>query len=71
MYKTQKNPSKKLLEVKHEFGRVAGCKINVQKYVAFLCTNETEERKITESIPFILAPKNNKIHRIKPSQRGE
>ena len=33
-------------------------KINAQKSVAFLYTNnETEEREIKESIPFIIAPK--------------
>jgi len=37
---------------------VAGYKINAQKSVAFLYTNnETEEREIKESIPFKIAPK--------------
>jgi len=37
---------------------VAGYKINAQKSVAFLYTNnETEEREIKESIPFTTAPK--------------
>ena len=38
---------------------MAGCKINAQKSVAFLYTNdETEEREIKESIPFTIAPKS-------------
>ena len=37
---------------------MAGYKINAQKSVAFLYTNnETEERKIKELIPFTIAPK--------------
>ena len=42
----------------HEISKVAGYKINVQKSVAFLCTNnEATEREIKESIPFTIAPK--------------
>ena len=38
---------------------MAGYKINAQKSVAFLYTNnETEEREIKESIPFAIAPKS-------------
>ena len=49
----------KLLELLQQFGNVAGYKINAQKSVAFLYTNnETEEREIKESIPFIIAPKS-------------
>ena len=37
---------------------MAGHKINVQKSVAFVYTNnETEEREIKESIPFTIASK--------------
>jgi len=37
---------------------MAGYKINAQKSVAFLYTNnETEEREIKELIPFTVAPK--------------
>ena len=37
---------------------MAGYKINAQKLVAFLYTNnETEEREIKELIPFTIAPK--------------
>ena len=49
----------RLLELIQQFGNVAGYKINVQKSVAFLYTNnETEEREIKESIPFTIAPKS-------------
>ena len=48
----------KLLELIQEFSEVAGHKMNAQKSVAFLYTNnETDERKIKELIPLIIAPK--------------
>ena len=48
-----------LLELIQQFGSVAGYKINAQKSVAFLYTNnETEERAMKESIPFTMAPKS-------------
>ena len=41
--------------------KVAGYKINAQKLVAFLYTNnEAAEREIMESIPFTVAPKTIK-----------
>ncbi|VFV45631.1 Hypothetical predicted protein [Lynx pardinus] len=48
---------KKLLELIHEFSKVAGYKINAQKSVAFLYTNEATEREVKESISFTIAPK--------------
>ena len=54
-----KDSTPKLLELIHQFGSVAGYKINAQKSVALLYTNnETEEREIKESIPFTIAPKS-------------
>ena len=48
--------SEKLLEVSSEFSKVAGYKINTQKSLAFLYTNnERSEREIKESIPFTIA----------------
>ena len=45
-----KNATRKLLELISEFGKVAGCKINIQKSVAFLYTNnELSERGIKET----------------------
>ena len=56
-----KDSTKKLLELIHEFSNVAGYKINVQKSVAFLYTNnEATEREIKESISFTIAQKNTK-----------
>ena len=53
-----KDSTKKLLELIHEFSKVAGYKINAQKLVAFLYTNnEMTEREIKESIPFTVAQK--------------
>ena len=45
---------RKLLELISEFSKVARHKINTQKSLAFLYTNnEKSEREIKESIPFI------------------
>ena len=42
-----KDSTPRLLELMQQFGSVAGYKINAQKSVAFLYTNnETEEREI-------------------------
>ena len=50
-----------MLELIHEFSKVAGYKINAQKSVAFLYTNnEATEREIKESIPFTVGPKSIK-----------
>ena len=54
-----KDSTKNLLELKHEFSKVTGYKINVQKSVAFLYTNnEAAEREIKKTIPFTIAPRN-------------
>ena len=56
-----KDSTKKLLELTHEFSKVAGYKINAQKSVAFLYTNnEATKREIKESIPFTVAQKTIK-----------
>ena len=48
-----------MLELIQQFGSVAGYKINAQKSMAFLYTNnETEEIEIEESISFTIAPKS-------------
>ena len=50
------------LHLFNEYSKVAGYKINTQKSLAFLCTNnEKIEREIKEIIPFTLATKRNKI----------
>ena len=56
-----KDATRKLLELINEFGKVAGYKINVQKSLAFLYTNnEKSEREIKETIPFIIATRRIK-----------
>ena len=52
---------RKLLELISEFSKVAGYKINTQKSLAFLYTNnEKSERAIKESIPLTIATKSIK-----------
>ena len=51
----------KLLELISEFSKVVEYKINTQKSLAFLFTNnEKSERVIKESIPFTIATKRIK-----------
>ena len=74
-----KDSTRKLLEIKivirqlpeiiSEFSKAAGYKINTQKSLVFLYTNnEKSEREIKETIPFTTAKKKkkNKISRNKP-----
>ena len=52
----EKDATRKLLELINEFGKVAGYKINTQKFFAFLYTNnKRSEREIKETIPFTIA----------------
>ena len=56
-----KDTIRKLLELISEFSKVARYKINTQKSLAFLYTNnEKSERKVMESIPFTIATKRIK-----------
>ena len=59
-----KNPKynvRKLLKLIIEFSKVSGYKINTQKSLAFLYTNNKKsEREIKESIPFTIATKRIK-----------
>ena len=53
-----KDATRKLLELINESGKVAGYKINAQKSLAFLYTNdEKSEREIKETLPFTIATK--------------
>ena len=64
-----KDPTKKLLELIHEFSKVAEYKTNAQKSVVFLYTNnEAAEREIMESIPFTIAPKTIKYVGTNPTK---
>ena len=56
-----KDSIRKLLELISEFSKVAGYKINTQKSLALLYTNnEKSEREIKETIPFTTATKRIK-----------
>ena len=53
-----KDSTRKLLELSNEYSKVVGYKINTEKSVAFLYTNnEKIEREIKESIPFTIVTK--------------
>ena len=54
--KIHKESTPNLLDLILEFSKVAGYKINIQKSVAFLYTNnELAEREIRKTIPFTVA----------------
>ena len=56
-----KDATRKLLELINEFGKVAGYKINAQKYHAFLYTNDEKSlREIKETLAFTTATKRIK-----------
>ena len=53
-----KDATRKLLELINESGKVAGYKINAQKSLAFLYTNdEKSEREIKETLPYTIPTK--------------
>ena len=53
-----KDSTRKLLELINEYSKVAGYKINTEKSLAFLYTNNKKtEREIKETIPFTTATK--------------
>ena len=53
-----KDTTRKFLELNNEYSKVAGYKINTQKSLAFLYTNnEKTEREIKEKIPFSITMK--------------
>ena len=56
-----KDTTRKLLELINKYSKVAGYKINTQKSLAFLYTNnEKTEREIKETIPLTIATKRIK-----------
>ena len=56
-----KDATRKLLEPINEFGKVAGYKINAQKSLAFLYTNnEKSKRETKETLSFTIATKRIK-----------
>jgi hypothetical protein len=60
--KTQKTPPKNI----NSYSKVAGYKINLQKSLAFLYTNnEQTEKEYMETMTFTIASKKNQIPRSK------
>ena len=56
-----KDSTQKLLELINKFSKVAGYKINIQKSVTFLYTNnEILEKEYKNTIPFKIAPQKIK-----------
>ena len=63
--KTLKKQPENLLDLINEYSKVAGCKINTEKSLAFLYNNnEKREREIKETVPFTIARKRMKYLRI-------
>jgi hypothetical protein len=57
-FKDPKNSTQKLLDTMNSFSKVAGYKINLQKSLAFLYTNnEQTEKEYMKIIPFTIASK--------------
>ena len=72
MQKLVKDSTQKLLELINKFSEVAGYKINTQKLVPFLHTNnEILEKEYKNKIPFKISPPKNKIPRNTPDQGGK
>ena len=56
-----KDSTRKLLELINEYSKLAGYKINTQKSLEFLhSNNENTEREIKETIPITVATKRTK-----------
>lgn len=56
-----KDSSKQLLELTDELSGAAGCKVNTQKSIVFLCPNdEPSEREMKKTIPFSITTKRIK-----------
>ena len=55
-----KDSTRKLLEVINEYSKVVGYKINTQKSLAFLNTDNEKEKEINETIPFNIVMKRIK-----------
>jgi hypothetical protein len=70
--KDPKISTQKLLDTINSYSKVAGYKINLQKSLAFLYTNNKQsEKEYMETIPFTIASKKNQIPRSKFNKRCE
>ena len=64
--------TRKLLELINEFGKIIAYKINTQKSLPFLCTeNKRSEKEIKEIIPFTTASKRKKYLGISPPKEAK
>jgi hypothetical protein len=62
--KDPKNSTPKLLDITNTCSKVAGYKINIQKSLAFLYTNNEQTKKeYMKTIPFTIVSKKNQIPR--------
>ena len=67
-----KEATRKLLEIINKFGKVAGYKINTQKSLAFLYTNnKRSETKIKQIIPFTVTSKRIRHLRLYPCNEAK
>jgi hypothetical protein len=58
--KDPKNSTQELLDTINSYSKVAGYKINLQKSLAFLYTNNKQtEKKYMKTIPFTIASKKS------------
>jgi hypothetical protein len=59
-FKDPKNSTQKLLDTTNSYSKVAGYKINFQKSLAFLYSNnEQTEKECMETIPFTIDSKKS------------
>ena len=56
---TNDSNNQKILDLISEFGKIAGYKVNTQKSIAFLYTNNELSEIETKKILFIIATKTN------------
>ena len=63
-----KDATRKLLELINEFGKVAGYRINSQKSLAFLYTNDGKSERNYGNTPIYHSKIKNIIPRNKPTQ---
>jgi hypothetical protein len=60
-FKDPKNSTQKLLDTINSYSKVEGCKVKLQKSLAFLYTNNKQtENEYIETIPFTIASKQIK-----------
>ena len=66
-----KDPTQRLLELINEFSKITGYKINIQKSVAFLYTNNDISAIKCKKQYLLKLHQKNKILRNKPDQQGK